>query len=86
MGKFTDYIASFDQFGPHLLINYKGKSQYHTILGSVFTILLNTFVLVFAVLEVKGLVLFDDPKISTVSCRLFVMKCVHAESLILHLL
>ena len=67
MGKFTNYIASFDRFGPRPLINFKGSSQHKTILGSIFSLLLNTFVLVFAVLRVKGLVLFENPKISQVS-------------------
>ena len=48
MGKFYDYLKSFDSFGEPISLNYKGDSAYSTGLGAFFSIAIQAFILIFA--------------------------------------
>ncbi len=61
MGKFSDTLKSFDIFGASSTLNYKGQDSYKTSLGAVFSILVQTFAIVFGFIAVNNVLEYGDP-------------------------
>ena len=44
MKNLTTKFTNIDNFGENISINYKGNSEYKTVLGAIFTLLLYVFI------------------------------------------
>ncbi len=64
MKSILSYIVSVDSFGEPISVNYKGDSSYKTLIGALATIVLKTFVLVYASIQLIGLFEYADPDIT----------------------
>ena len=71
MSKFLSFLKSQDVFGEPVTLNYNGESTYKTWIGALVTLILKSFILVFATTEIIGLFNYKDPKITQVSISHF---------------
>ena len=72
--KFTKFLKAQDVFGEPVTLNYNGESSYKTLLGALVTLILKSFILVFATTEIIGLISYKDPKITQVSFLFFILR------------
>ena len=63
----SSYLKSFDAFGEPIGLNYDGESTFKTLLGAFVTIVIKSFLLVFATTQTIALMGYKDPTISQVS-------------------
>ena len=68
MSSILNRIKSLDNFGEPIGVNYKGESSFKTIPGAVLSIALLIFLLIFAGQSFLGLVNYNNPQVSQVSC------------------
>ena len=64
MVRFLRLIRSFDKFGEAPKLRYKGEEQYKTKFGGVISLMINVFVLVFAVIKIKQVVDKSDNSVA----------------------
>ena len=67
MGSLLGRVRSFDIFGEPVGLNYKGDSNFKTLLGAFFSILLQSFILFFTLGEFLDLIDHNNPQITQVS-------------------
>ena len=59
-----NYLISLDSFGEPVSVNYNGESTFKTWIGAFATIVLKSFILVFALTELIALFSYKDPVIT----------------------
>ena len=57
-------LVELDIFGSPIKLNYKGKETYQTRLGTLFTISLATFILIFGLYSLIDIYEYRDPQIT----------------------
>ena len=62
-----NFLTSFDVFGEPISLNYKGDKSFKTFIGAFFTIMIKTFLMVYAGQQLLKLFSYDDPTIQIVS-------------------
>ena len=64
MKNLTKKFTNIDNFGENISINYKGNSEYKTVLGAIFTLLLYVFITIITFWGIIEVFEYQDPQIS----------------------
>ena len=65
--KLRDFFVSFDSFGEPISINYKGETSYKTGVGALFSLVIKSFLLIYATQQILTLLNYEEPAITQVS-------------------
>ena len=57
-------LIEFDSFGSAIQLNYKGQASYKTRLGTLFTIGMTTFILIFGLFSLIEIYEYQNPQIT----------------------
>ena len=57
-------LIEFDSFGSAIQLNYKGRASYKTRLGTLFTIGMTTFILIFGLFSLMEIYEYKNPQIT----------------------
>ena len=63
-GTFAKYLISLNSFGEPISVNYNGDTTFKTCIGAFSTIVLKSFLLIYAVVQLIALFTYEDPEIS----------------------
>ena len=67
MSGIAEKLRGLDSFGSPVSVGYRGSSVYKTLFGSLFSILIATFMLVYVVVTLIDVLGFKSPQITQVS-------------------
>ena len=62
--RLTNFLVSFDSYGEAISMNYRGNTFFKTGLGSLLTLALKSFLLVFLTTECIKLFTYKNPQIT----------------------
>ena len=65
--KLRDFFVSFDSFGEPISVNYKGETSYKTGVGALFSLVIKSFLLIYATQKILTLFNYEEPAITQVS-------------------
>ena len=65
--KVRNFFVSFDAFGEPISVNYRGETSHKTTVGALFTLVIKSFLTIFAFQQILTLLNYDDAAITQVS-------------------
>ena len=66
---FRNFLISFDVFGEPVSLNYDGDSTYKTVIGAIFSLVIKSFLLIYATQQLVALANYEDSQLTIVSYR-----------------
>ena len=58
-----NFLTSFDVFGEPVSLNYKGDTSFKTFIGAIFSIIIKSFLMIYAGQQLLILFSYGDPTI-----------------------
>ena len=62
--KLRSFLTSLDVFGEPVSVNFKGETNFKTLPGALLSVLIKSFLLVFAINGTIDLINYEDPQIT----------------------